>query len=71
MRVRYRDRRAEEREFRLLLWIAIAVLLPVTALSRLLPRGWRADAIGAGNGRSIYAEARDAAHTLIPYAFMG
>lgn len=60
-----RRQRLEERiEYRLLLILALALFLPVAAFRRLLPR--RSDA----PRRSILAEAREAAHTAIPMAFM-
>jgi len=64
-------RRQEAREFRLLYWLCFAVFLPIAALARLLPgkRRERGNAL-AGLRRSVFAEARASAGTLIPFAFM-
>lgn len=60
----HRPRRGGGVEYRLLIAATFALLLPVAALRRLLPR-----AAGAPR-RSIVAEAREAANTVIPIAFM-
>ena len=64
-------RRQEAREFRLLYWLCFMIFLVVAAMTRLLPAGRRGSADQlAGVRRSVFAEARAAAGTLIPFAFM-
>jgi len=64
-------KRQEAREFRLLYWLCFAVFLVIAAVARVLPGKRR----GSGNElagvrRSVFAEARASAGTLIPFAFM-
>ncbi len=64
-------RRQEAREFRLLYWLCFTIFLVVAAVTRLLPgRRPQSDQHLAGVRRSVFAEARAAAGTLIPFAFM-
>jgi hypothetical protein len=64
---RYRDRRARQLEYRLLVLAVLPIFLVFAAAARLLPRS----GAPTGRRRSILAEAREAAHTVIPFAFMG
>jgi len=68
-RDRRRARRAEEREFRMLLRIGFAFFLIVIALRRLMPWDWLRQRPPETRGLSIVAEARQAANNTIPYAF--
>lgn len=64
-------RRQEAREFHLVYWVCFTVFLVGAALGRLMP--WRrseSDTGLAGVRRSVFAEARASASTLIPFAFM-
>lgn len=64
-------RRQEAREFHLLYWVCFAVFLVGAAFARLMP--WRrseGEAALTGVRRSVFAEARASASTLIPFAFM-
>lgn len=64
-------RRQEAREFHLLYWVCFAVFLVGAVSARLIP--WRkeeSDKGLAGIRRSVFAEARASASTLIPFAFM-
>lgn len=54
-------------EQRLLLALSFPVFLAAALLSRLAPGARRP----AGKRKSVLAEARQAAHTCIPFAFMG
>lgn len=65
---RMRARRAEEREFRMLLRIGFAFFLILITLRRLMPWTWKRR---EQPHLSIIAEARRAANTTIPYAFHG
>ena len=64
--------RDESREFRRLVGLAFAFFLVIAAFSRLLPRAWRpfASSSALQKGESVWAEARRAAYTVIPFAFM-
>jgi hypothetical protein len=63
-----RHRKNEAREFRLIFAVCFAVFLVAALVARLLaPFGARA----AGPRRSIIDEARTAAQTSLPFAFMG
>jgi hypothetical protein len=61
-------RREEAREFRLLYLLSFAIFLVAAVVARLLP--WRERRPGQPS-RSIVAEARAAANTFVPLAFMG
>jgi hypothetical protein len=63
LELRQRDRL----EFRLLLWGTFLVCLPIAAFSRLLPTAMRPFRC---RGKSILGEAREAANTIAPFAFM-
>lgn len=64
-------RRQEAREFHLLYWVCFAVFLVGAAFARLTPwRRSRSDNGLAGVRRSVFAQARASASTLIPFAFM-
>jgi len=64
------ERKAEEREFRLALRIAFVFFLAVSLALRLVPRRWRPAPFAVTGGRSFISEARAAAHTIVPLAFM-
>jgi hypothetical protein len=57
----------EALHFRLIFMAIFLVFLVVTAIARILPRQWRM----TGDNRSIFGEAKAAAATLAPFAFMG
>lgn len=63
--------RDETIDFRLIFTAIFLVFLVVTTVARLLPRQWRLDRGAAGPRRSIIGEARAAANTFAPFAFMG
>jgi len=63
-------RRQEAREFRLLYWVCFVIFLVVAAFARVLPGRRASDTRLAGVRRSVFAEARASASTLIPFAFM-
>ncbi len=64
-------RRQEARESRLLYWLCFTVFLVIIAFARLMPGKRHASANGlAGVRRTVFAEARASAGTLIPFAFM-
>jgi hypothetical protein len=64
-------KRQEAREFHLLYWVCFAVFLVCAAFARLMPwRGSKSNTGLTGVRRSVLAEARASASTLIPFAFM-
>jgi len=69
-RTRQREREAEAREFRIALRIGFAVFLVFALVSRLLPRSQRPAPFSDAHPRSVLAEARAAAHTIVPFAYM-
>ncbi len=64
-----RARRGEQGEYRVLMAVSFAVFLIGALLSRLVPVRWRKEA-QAHERRSVVAEARAAAQTAVPFAFM-
>lgn len=67
-----RPMRITERwEFRALVVVTYPLFLAVACLSRLLPRRLRFTPTGVGGRMSVFTEARQAAHTTLPFAFMG
>jgi hypothetical protein len=60
-------RRRDRLEFRLLLWGAFMICLPIALVSRALPAAKRPF---RSRGKSIFGEAREAANTIAPFAFM-
>ncbi|MCC3750950.1 MAG: hypothetical protein LLP51_06105 [Halorhodospira halophila] len=64
-----RARRKEEAQYRLLMAVSFAVFLVGALLARLVPARWRA-AQQKGERQSVIAEARAAAQTSVPFAFM-
>lgn len=62
--------REEEREFQLALRLGVVLFLFVAIASRLMPKSWRPELFDGSSGRSVLGEARRAAHTLIPMAFL-
>jgi hypothetical protein len=71
-RFQQRPARITERwEFHALVFVTYPLFLAVTLLSRVMPRRFRFMPTGAGGRMSVFAEARAAAHTTLPFAFMG
>ena len=66
-----RPRREEAGEFRLIFMVSFAIFLMVAVIERVLPTNWRSHAIGQDSGKSIFGEAKSAARTFVPFAFMG
>lgn len=62
--------RREAKQFHLIYAACFVVFLVVAIVSRLLPRSWRPRAPGAKAGKTIIGEAREAADTFVPFAFM-
>ena len=67
---RLSSRRAEEREFRWAIWIGTALALPVVVAQRLMPQPRQASPFISAPRRSVLADARAIANTVIPFAFM-
>ncbi|MBK1624324.1 MULTISPECIES: hypothetical protein [Hyphomicrobiales] len=63
-------RSKEERDFRLIVMVSFAFFLVVCIIARLLPPQWRPFPPGPNGRRSVIEEARVAANTTIPFAFM-
>lgn len=57
-------------EFDLILWLAFCVFFVAIALTRLMPRGSRPKIGGHDEGKSIFAAAKAATYSSIPFAFM-
>jgi hypothetical protein len=51
--------------------VSFAIFLMVAVIERVLPTNWRSHAIGQDGGKSIFGEAKSAARTFVPFAFMG
>src|SRR3954452_21979805 len=66
-----RPRREEAGEYRLIFMVSFAIFLMVAVIERVLPTNWRSHAIGQDSGKSIFGEAKSAALTFVPFAFMG
>jgi hypothetical protein len=64
-----RPRKQEATEFRLIFVASFAIFLMVAIVERFLPSQWRQ--LGADGNKSIIGEARAAARTFVPFAFMG
>ncbi|TPW29598.1 hypothetical protein [Pararhizobium mangrovi] len=60
----------ERREYRLLYAISFPLFAATAALSRILPEHLRPMAIENGHFWTVLADARNAAHSVLPYAFM-
>ena len=60
-------RQRDRLEFRLLLWGTFLVCLPIALVSRALPAQMRPFRC---RGKSVIGEAREAANTIAPFAFM-
>jgi hypothetical protein len=65
-----RLKKREAVEFRLLFLLTFPLFLAAAALARLIPGQRRSRAAGGHTGRSLIAEAKAAANTYIPFAFM-
>jgi hypothetical protein len=63
-----RPRKPETTEFRLIFTVSFVIFLMVAIVERFLPSQWRGHAAG---DKSIFGEAREAANTFVPFAFMG
>jgi hypothetical protein len=64
-----RSRRMDRLEFRLLMLLSFPIFLVVACVSRLTRD--RSAEVGARSEGSVFAEARAAAASAIPFAFMG
>ena len=62
--------RREAKQFHLIYAACFVVFLVVALVSRLLPGSWRPKLAGARAQRTILGEAREAADTFVPFAFM-
>lgn len=63
-----RPRKSEAGEFRLIYLASFAIFLVVGLVARFLPEPWRPYPAG---GKSLIGEAKAAADTFVPFAFMG
>ena len=61
---------AETREYKVLFAATVTVFFFIALMSRLLPKAWRPLPKMGGDARSVYAEARQAADTVVPMAFL-
>jgi hypothetical protein len=70
--MQHRNVRVTERwQFKALVVLTYPLFLAVTLLSRLAPRRPRFMPTTVGRRMNVFAEARAAAHTTLPFAFMG
>jgi hypothetical protein len=60
-------RQRDRLEFRLLLGATFLICLPIALVSRALPMARRPF---RSRGKSVFGEAREAANTIAPFAFM-
>jgi hypothetical protein len=60
----------EERQYRRIYLSCFPLFLVIAITARLLPPAWRPFPRGPERRRSIFAEAREAARSTIPYMFM-
>lgn len=68
-RIPAKAKRKDAWEFRLIFLLSFCAFFVAALLERLTPQHWRA---GKTNSRkSIFRQAKEAASTSIPYAFMG
>jgi hypothetical protein len=63
-------RRREAVEYRIIFYLTFAFFLAAVLVARLLPRELKSSRPGFKGSRSVIEEARAAAHTCIPFAFM-
>jgi hypothetical protein len=66
-----RTRKAQEGEFRLIFLASFVIFLLAGIVARLLPPRWRRRVPGQVGYESIFGEAKAAANTFVPFAFMG
>lgn len=71
MRQQRNLRLTERWQFRALVVLTYPLFFAVTLLSRLAPRRLRFMPTAVGQRMNVFAEARAAAHTTLPFAFMG
>ncbi|MGF1503264.1 MAG: cytochrome PufQ [Paracoccaceae bacterium] len=64
-------RRRKPVEYKIYFAVIFAVALPIAALGRLLPRDTGYLEASTGASRSVFAEARAIADSIIPFLFMG
>ena len=68
-RAKRAQRRAEQREYRLMLGVFFALFLIIALATRVLPRGWRPFGGVSAKPLSVVGEARAAAHHITPFLF--
>ena len=66
-----KHRRSDEMEFRLIFIVSFVFFLIAAAVTRCLPRKWSLVPPGPDGRRSIIREAKMAADSAVPFAFMG
>jgi hypothetical protein len=66
-----RSRKGESGEFRLIFVLTFTIFLVVAMVERVLPSSWRSHSFKVDAGKSVFGEARSAARTFVPFAFMG
>jgi hypothetical protein len=69
--MRHGHKPSDRWEFHALVALTYPLFLLVALASRLSPRRPRFLPTSVGGRRSVFAEARAAAHTTLPFAFMG
>ena len=66
-----RNKKPDEMEFRLIFMVSFVFFLIAVVITRCLPRRWRLFPPASEGRSSIIREAKMAADSTIPYAFMG
>ncbi|MEO1408133.1 MAG: hypothetical protein AAFV54_16840 [Pseudomonadota bacterium] len=66
-RRRARNRRAEQREFKVTVALLTTLFLPVATATRLLPSAWRPFNQSSTGPRSIFGQAKAAANEIAPF----
>lgn len=66
-----RVRKEDTVEYRLIFMVSFVIFLVAALVARVLPRQWRPYPSGSSPYGSIFDEAKSAANTFVPFAFMG
>lgn len=69
VRAHAREVERDARQYRHIVAVCYPVFLLLALIGRLMPARWRPLGVNAGSRLSVFAEARHAAHTIIPLVF--
>ncbi|MCB8839099.1 hypothetical protein [Aurantimonas sp. VKM B-3413] len=62
--------RSERQEYRIIYALSFPLFLAVALISRFVPARLRPIAVEPGSYFAVFSDARAAAHSVLPYAFM-